>query len=119
MSETIPRQRQKPRMNWNLVVRALRSRNYRLFFAGQGVSLIGTWMTRVATSWLVYRLTGSAFLLGVSGFRHQIPILFLTPFAGVWVDRWNRHRTLAVTQTLSMVQSFALAALALSGVINV
>lgn len=104
---------------WRLLVRALRSRNYRLFFAGQGVSLIGTWMTRVATSWLVYRLTGSAFLLGLSGFANQIPILFLTPFAGVWVDRWNRHRTLVVTQTLSMAQSFALAVLALTGVINV
>jgi MFS family permease len=94
---------------WRLLVRALRSRDDRLFFAGQGVSLIGAWMTRVATSWLVYRLTGSAFLLGLSGFANQIPILFLTPFAGVWVDRWNRHRTMVVTQTLSMVQSFALA----------
>jgi MFS family permease len=106
-------------MNWNLIVRALRHRNYRLFFGGQGISLIGTWMTRVATGWLVYRLTGSAFLLGLVSFAGQIPILFLGPFAGVWVDRWNRHRVLVVTQALSMLESFALAALALAGVITV
>jgi MFS family permease len=104
---------------WRLLMRAFYSRNYRLFFEGQIVSLIGTWMTRVATSWLVYRLTGSPFLLGLTSFANQIPIFFLTPFAGVWVDRWNRHRTLIVTQILSMLQSFALAALALSGVITV
>ncbi len=106
-------------MNWNLIVRALRHRNYRLFFGGQGISLIGTWMTRVATGWLVYRLTGSAFLLGLVSFAGQIPILFLGPFAGVWVDRWNRHRVLVVTQALSMIESFALAALALAGIITV
>ena len=104
---------------WRLLIRALHSRNYRLFFEGQVVSLIGTWMTRVATSWLVYRLTGSAFLLGLTSFASQIPILFLTPFAGVWVDRWDRHRTLVVTQILAMLQSFALAALALGGIITV
>ncbi|HEY6475170.1 MAG TPA: MFS transporter [Polyangia bacterium] len=95
--------------------RALRHRNYRLFFAGQGVSLIGTWLTRVATSWLVYRLTGSALILGVVGFAGQIPTFFLAPIAGVWVDRWNRHRVLVVTQVLAMVQSALLAALAWSG----
>jgi MFS family permease len=105
--------------HWRLLMRALDSRNYRLFFEGQLVSLIGTWMTRVATSWLVYRLTGSAFLLGMASFASQIPIFFLTPFSGVWVDRWDRHRTLVITQILSMLQSFALAALALSGVIQV
>ena len=105
--------------NLRLVVRALRHRNYRLFFGGQGISLIGTWMTRVATGWLVYRLTGSAFLLGLVSFAGQIPILFLGPFAGVWVDRLNRHRVLLVTQTLSMLQSFALAALALAKIITV
>lgn len=83
------------------------------------MSLIGTWMTRVATGWLVYRLTHSAFLLGLVSFSGQIPILLLGPLAGVWVDRLNRHRVLVVTQVLSMLQSFALAALALSGVINV
>jgi MFS family permease len=111
--------REHPPARWRLLIRALESRNYRLFFMGQLVSLIGTWMTRVATSWLVYRLTNSAFLLGLTGFAGQIPIFFLTPFAGVWVDRWNRHRTLVVTQILSMLQSFALAALALSGKITI
>jgi MFS family permease len=104
---------------WRLLMRALRSHNYRLFFEGQLVSLVGTWMTRVATAWLVYRLTHSAFLLGLTGFAGQIPVFFLTPFAGVWVDRWDRHRTLVVTQILSMLQSFALAALTLSGIITI
>jgi MFS family permease len=99
-------------------LRALRSRNYRLFFAGQTTSLIGTWMTRLATSWLVYRLTGSAVLLGVVGFCSQIPMLALGPIAGVWVDRWERRRTLILTQIASMLQSLALAALTLSGSIQ-
>ena len=77
--------------------------------------MIGTWMTRIATSWLVYRLTNSAVLLGLVGFASQIPSFLLGPIAGVWVDRWDRHRTLVFTQALSMVQSFALAALALTG----
>ncbi len=111
--------RQTSGRNWRLIVRALRHRNYRLFFGGQGISLIGTWMTRVATGWLVYRLTGSAFLLGLVSFAGQIPILFLGPFAGVWVDRLNRHRVLVVTQTLSLLQSFGLAALALAKIITV
>jgi MFS family permease len=102
-----------------LLTRALRSRNYRLFFSGQIVSLVGTWMTRVATSWLVYRVTRSPFLLGFTSFAGQIPIFFLTPIAGVLVDRWNRHRTLVITQILSMLQSFALAALALGGKITI
>jgi MFS family permease len=105
--------------NWRLVLRALRHRNYRLFYGGQGISLIGTWMTRVATGWLVYRLTHSAFLLGLVSFAGQIPILILGPLAGVWVDRLNRHRVLVVTQILSMLQSFALAGLALMGIITV
>jgi MFS family permease len=99
--------------------RALRHRNYRLFFAGQSVSLAGTWITRVATSWLVYRLTGSVLLLGVVGFCSQLPTLLLAPVAGVFVDRWDRHRVLLVTQVLSMLQSFALAALALSGIVTI
>jgi MFS family permease len=102
-----------------LIVRALSHRNYRLFFGGQSISLIGTWLTQIATSWLVYRLSNSAFLLGVVGFVSQVPIFLLTPFAGVLVDRWNRHRTLVITQTLSMVQSLALASLTLTGVITV
>ncbi len=104
---------------WKFAVRALRHRNYMLFFSGQTVSLIGIWMTRIATAWLVYRVTHSAFLLGLVGFSGQIPVLLLGPFAGVWVDRWNRHRVLVITQTLSMLQSFALAALALTHYITV
>lgn len=103
----------------NRITRALRHRNYRLFFGGQAVSLIGTWITRIATSWLVYRLTGSELLLGVVGFCGQIPLLILAPFAGVLVDRWDRHRILVITQILSALQSAALAVLALMNVITV
>jgi MFS family permease len=101
------------------VLRALRSRNFRLYFGGQSLSLIGTWITRVATSWLVYRLTGSLLLLGVVGFFSQIPTLLLAPFAGVLVDRWDRHRILVITQALSMLQSVALAWLTFAGIITV
>jgi MFS family permease len=100
-------------------VRALSSRNYRLYYGGQGISVIGTWITRVATSWLVYRLTGSALMLGVTGFIGQLPVFLFAPFAGVIVDRTNRHRLLLVTQVLSMIQSFLLAVLTLTGVITV
>ena len=103
----------------SFMVRALRHRNYRLFFSGQTVSLIGTWMTRIATSWLVYRLTRSSLLLGLVGFAGQIPSFLLAPVAGVLVDRWNRHRLLVVTQVLAMLQSAAMAVLALTGVINI
>jgi MFS family permease len=99
--------------------RALRHPNYRLFFAGQSISLIGTWLTRVATSWLVYRLTGSAWVLGVVGFAGQIPTFLLAPFAGVWVDRVNRHRVLVATQGLALVQSALLAAVTLTHVVTV
>jgi MFS family permease len=95
--------------------RALRHRNFRLFLGGQIVSLVGTWMQRVALGWLVYRLTHSAFLLGLVGFAGQIPSLFLSPLAGVWADRWNRHRMVIATQALSMLQALALAALVLVG----
>lgn len=101
------------------LTRALRHRNYRLFFGGQSLSLIGTWITRIATSWLVYRLTGSELLLGIVGFAGQIPTLLLAPFAGVLVDRWDRHRILVVTQVLSMLQSLALAGLTFSNRITV
>lgn len=99
--------------------RALRSPNYRLFFAGQSVSLIGSWMTRIATAWLIYRLTGSALLLGLVGFAGQIPSFVLAPFAGVFIDRWDKHRLLVITQVLAMVQSFVLAYLAISGQITI
>ena len=101
------------------LLRALRSRNYRLFVAGQSVSLVGTWMQQVAMSWLVYRLTGSAFLLGVVGFTSQIPTFLLSPVAGVLADRWNRRRLLIITQTLAMLQAALLAAVVLSGIVQV
>lgn len=94
--------------------RALRHRNFRLFFGGQTISLVGTWMTRIATAWLVYRLTHSALLLGMVGFVGQIPTFLLTPFAGVIVDRSDRRQVLIWTQALAMVQSLALAALTLT-----
>ena len=99
--------------------RSLRARNYRLYFTGQGISLIGTWMQRVAMAWLVYRLSGSAFVLGLVGFAGRIPTLLLAPFAGVAADRLDRRRILYVTQSLSMVQALALAALVLAGVVEV
>jgi MFS family permease len=94
--------------------RALRHRNFRLFFGGQSISLIGTWMTRVATGWLVYRLTGSALLLGTVSFAGQIPTFLFAPFAGVWVDRLDRRQVLVWTQALSMIQSLALATMTLT-----
>lgn len=103
---------------WQLLP-ALKSRNYRLFFAGQGISLIGTWMTQLATVWLVYSLTNSPLMLGVVGFTSQIPSFFLAPFGGVFVDRFSRYYTLIGTQILAMIQSLALAVLALTGVIQV
>jgi MFS family permease len=99
--------------------RALRHRNFRLFFTGQSISLIGTWMTRIATAWLVYKLTSSALLLGVVGFAGQIPTFLVAPFAGVWVDRLDRQRVLVVTQFLAMLQSLALAVLTLSGHVTI
>ena len=99
--------------------RALRHRNFRLFFGGQSISVIGTWMTRVATSWLVYRLTGSALLLGTVGFAGQIPTFLLAPIAGVIVDRIDRRKVLVWTQALAMVQSLALAWLTLANRITI
>lgn len=101
-----------PGHNWRRSIRALEHRNFRLYFGGQGLSVIGTWMTRTAVAWLVYKLTGSAILLGVVAFAGQLPTFLLAPFAGVWVDRLPRRPLLLWTQALAMVQSFALAALA-------
>jgi MFS family permease len=101
------------------LTRALQHRNFRLFFGGQSISLVGTWITRVATSWLVYRLTGSELLLGVAGFAGQIPTLIITPFAGVLVDRHDRRRILLVTQACSLLQSALLAVLTFTNVITV
>jgi MFS family permease len=108
-----------PSRDFSHAWRALRHRNFRLFFAGQSISLIGTWMTRVATSWLVYRLTHSALLLGTVGFAGQIPTFLLAPIAGVLVDRVDRHKVLLWTQALAMVQSLVLAGLTLSHRINI
>lgn len=91
-----------------IIFRTFHSRNYRLFFGGQCISLIGTWMQQVALSWLVYRITGSVFYLGLVGFANQIPSFFISPFAGVMSDKWNRHHILIATQALSMVQALIL-----------
>jgi MFS family permease len=101
------------------VTRALRHRNYRLFFSGQLVSLIGTWMQQVAEAWLVYRLTGSAALLGVAGFASQIPVFLLATIGGTVADRSNRHRILVITQISSMVLPLILAALVFTGHVRV
>jgi MFS family permease len=101
------------------LLRALRHRNYRLFFGGQSFSLVGTWITRVAVSWLTWRLTHSAAMLGIVGFAGQIPTFLLGSFAGVWVDRLDRYKVLVATQVLALLQSFALAALAIPGVIQI
>jgi len=97
---------------------SLTVRNYRLFFIGQGVSLIGTWVHRTTMGWFVYRITNSAFLLGLVSFLSMIPTLFISPFAGAWSDRWNRHHTLVATQIAYMVQAGLLATLVLTGFIN-
>jgi MFS family permease len=103
----------------NHTFRALRHRNYRLFFLGQGISLVGTWMQQIALNWLVYRLSNSAVLLGVVGFASRIPTFLLAPFAGVLADRWNRHRLLILIQSLAMAQAFILSFFVLSGTITV
>ncbi|MCE3235595.1 MAG: transporter [Vampirovibrio sp.] len=99
--------------------RALSSRNFRLFISGQVISLLGTWMQQMAMSWMVYRLTHSAFMLGLVAFLSQAPGFFIAPMAGVMADRVNRHKLLIITQTLAMAQAFALAYLSLSGRIEV
>src|SRR5262245_27363993 len=101
------------------MLHALRNRNYRVFFMGQLVSLIGTWMQSVAQSWLVYRLTGSAVLLGTVGFASQIPIFLLSPLGGVVADRHERRRVLLMTQSSMMVLATILAVLTLFGHIQV
>ncbi len=99
--------------------RALRHRNFKLFVGGQSISLIGTWMTRLATSWLVYRLTHSALLLGLVGFTGQILTFLLAPFAGVWIERMDRRKLLVWTQVAAAVQSLLMAALTLAKVITI
>ena len=101
------------------IFRSLQYRNYRLYFFGQSISLIGTWMQRIALPWLVYSITGSAFLLGVVGFVGQFPTFIVAPFAGVLIDRWNRYTILIITQILAMIQAFILAFLVLNRSIEV
>lgn len=101
------------------VLRSLRHRNYRLFFGGQGISLVGTWMQQIALGWLVYRLTDSAFLLGLVGFAGQIPTFLLASFAGVLADRYDKHKIIIITQTLAMVQASILAVLTLTNTIQI
>jgi MFS family permease len=101
------------------LLRAFRYRNYRLFFGGQGISLVGTWMQQIAMSWLVYRLTDSTFLLGFIGFAGQVPTFLLASVAGVFADRWDRRKLLVLTQALAMLQAFLLAFLTLMGHIAV
>ncbi len=100
-------------------LRALRYRNYRLFFTGQSISLIGTWMERIALGWLVYKLTNSAFLLGLVSFLSQIPTFLLAIVAGVIADRYSKHKIVIITQVLAMIQAFVLAILTLTHVINI
>lgn len=100
-------------------LRAFKHPNYTRYFAGQSVSILGTWIQQIAISWLVYRLSGSAFLLGLTGFAGQIALLILSPFAGLWADRFDRRRALVVTQWLSIALTLILVAVAWSGTPNV
>ena len=100
------------------ILRGFQHRNFRLFFIGQTLSMTGTWMQHIAISWLMYRLTGSAFMLGLTGFALQIPMLLVSPFAGVWVDRFNRRTLLLVTQALALAPALLLAALTSAGSIE-
>jgi MFS family permease len=100
-------------------LRAFRSKNFRIFYAGQGLALLGNWIQSVAMSWLVYRVTGSALLLGVTAGAQQLPVLFLSPIAGVWADRVNRRRLLVVIQSIAFFQALTLAALAFADVVRV
>ena len=107
------------RSRWQVAGRALRHRNFQLFFSGQLISLIGTWMQSVAQSWLVYRLTGSALLLGSVGFASQIPVFLFAPLGGITADRFNRRHIVIGTQATSMLLAFILAVLTLSGKVQV
>ena len=108
-----------PSQGLDVIFRALRYRNFRLFFIGQNISLIGTWMQNVAIGWMVYRMTHSAAMLGIVGFASQIPSFVITPFSGVMADRWNKYRVILICQVLALLQALALAVLTLSGHITV
>jgi MFS family permease len=107
------------RSRWPVMFRALESRNFQLFFSGQLISLIGTWMQNIAQAWLVYRMTESSWLLGVVGFLGQIPVFLLAPLGGTVADRWNRQRIVIGTQTSSLILAFILAGLTLGGIVRV
>src|SRR5437660_11738124 len=98
-----------------VTLRALKHRNFQLFFGGQLISLIGTWMQNIAQAWLVYRLTGSSFLLGAVGFAGQIPVFLIAPFGGTMADRHNRQRVVIATQTAAMLLALDLVAITLTG----
>src|SRR6202167_791979 len=115
LQNTDPESRSRARA----MVRSLRHRNFQLFFSGQMISLIGTWMQNVAQAWLVYRLTGSSLLLGVVGFAGQIPVFLLAPIGGLAADRWNRHRIVIGTQIVSMILACFLAILTLLHIVAV
>ncbi len=100
-------------------LRAFRSKNFRIFYAGQGLALLGNWMQSVAMGWLVYRVTGSALLLGVTAGAQQLPVLFLSPIAGVWADRVNRRRLLVMIQSLAFVQALTLSVLTFADAVRV
>lgn len=116
---TLENLKEKSRLNLTIILRAFKYKNYRLFFGGQIISLTGTWMQQVAVSWLVYRLTNDALLLGVVGFSSQIPTFLVSPFAGVIADRISKHKIIIATQIFSMLQAFGLVFLFYSGNINV
>ena len=104
---------------FGVIFRSLKYRNYRLFFSGQGISLIGTWMQRIAMPWLVYEITGSVFLLGVVSFSGQIPTFILTLLTGVLTDRWSKHSVILVANILSLIQAFILAILCLTDIVQI
>lgn len=102
-----------------LMFRALKYKNFRLFVSGQSLSLVGTWLQMVALTWLVYKLTNSAFMLGIVGFSGQIPMFLVSPFAGVFADRWNRHKMLLITQSLALLQALVLSILVFTDLIDI
>jgi len=105
--------------NFKLIFRSLKHRNYRLFFCGQSISLVGSWMQSVAIAWLVYKITGSVLILGLVGFASKIPILLFSSFTGVLIDRWSRHHVLIVTQILAMIQALILVLIYFAGSIEI
>ena len=104
--------------NLKNMFRALSVKNYRLYFMGQGISVLGTWIQRTTMGWFVYRLTGSVFMLGLVSFLSMIPSVFISPFAGTWADKWNRHKLLIGTQSAFFIQASLLALGAITGYIN-